>query len=167
MKYEWNVVYTHPQCERKAFEALTKKSINAYLPCYTVSRQWSDRKKKINVPMFPNYLFVYVSKLERHHVLNVDGITRFISFDGTPASISDDEIRTIKLMIDGDMNPAPESYFVIGDHVRVIGGPLAGMEGMLIEKKGTRRLFIRFHSVSQAISVDVQHNLVQKIQPAA
>jgi len=165
MKYDWNVVYTYPNCEQKVFDGLLEKNINAYLPCHTVIRQWSDRKKRMNVPLFANYVFVYVSQMERYHVLSVPGITRFICFDGRPAPIPEKQINVIRMILDGNFDVTPEPFYSVGDNVKVIRGPLAGLEGMLIQKKGAQRFYIRFNSIEQAMSIDIQTNLLEKIQP--
>ncbi|SHI03290.1 Transcription antitermination factor NusG [Chryseolinea serpens] len=162
-KCDWHVVYTYPQCEKKAFDKLAAKNIDAYLPCQTVVRQWSDRKKKMDVPLFPNYVFVSVNPKARHEVLNVPGITRFVSFDGQPAILSDREITTIKMMLEGNGDLTCESFYAVGDRVRVISGPLRGLEGMLLEKKGAHRFYVRFHSFEQALSIEIQANRLEKI----
>ncbi len=165
MKYDWNVVYTYPNCEKKAFDGLLEKNINAYLPCYTVVRQWSDRKKKLIVPLFSNYVFVNVSQMEWHHVLSVAGITRFICFEGRPAPIPEKQINDLKLILDGNYDVSPEPFYNVGDNVRVIHGSLAGFEGTLIQRRGANRFYIRFTSIEQAMSIDIQTNLLEKIQP--
>jgi transcription antitermination factor NusG len=96
-------------------------------------------------------------------VLNIPGITRFISFDGKPATVSDEEIDTIKLLINGDWDITKESSYGVGDKVKVIHGPLSGLEGVLLEKKGTKRFGIRLESIEQSISIEIQSRFLERI----
>jgi len=159
----WYVVYTYPKMEKKIFSNLVKQSINAFLPFQRVVRQWSDRKKKLEIPLFPNYVFVQVPEKERFKVFNVPGITRFVSFDGKPAVVSDHEINPIKQIVNNDIQFEHEVSFSSGDRVKVVHGPLAGLEGVLLEKKGGSRFGLHFTSISQSISVDIQYNLLERV----
>jgi transcription antitermination factor NusG len=91
----WRVVYTYPQQEKKIFNKLLALGMNAYLPLRKIVKQWSDRKKQLEVPLFPNYLFVKVPDIYRFRVLAIPGVTRFISFDGRLAAVSDKEMKMI------------------------------------------------------------------------
>ncbi|MGB5927061.1 MAG: transcription termination/antitermination NusG family protein, partial [Cyclobacteriaceae bacterium] len=70
--------------------------IEAFLPLTTVIRQWSDRKKKMTVPLFPNYIFVRLDLKEKYRVLQTDGVVKFVSIQGVPCKIAESEIETIK-----------------------------------------------------------------------
>ncbi|MBL0741378.1 UpxY family transcription antiterminator [Chryseolinea lacunae] len=159
----WYVVYTYPKQERRIFEDLTEQNINAFFPCQKVVKQWSDRKKKLSVPLFPNYVFVQISLRDRFKVFNVPGITRFISVDGLPSAVPQKEITTIKRLLDEDVSIENEEFYETGENVRVTQGPFAGMVGVLLEKKGGRRFGIRFGSIAQAISVDIQSSFLEKV----
>jgi len=94
LKSHWYIVYTFPNLEKKIYNELTKKKIKAYLPLQNVIRQWSDRKKEIKVPMFPNYVFINSTERERFNLLKIAGVLKFITFEGKPAMVSEDEIST-------------------------------------------------------------------------
>lgn len=160
----WYVVYTYPKQERRIFADLLKESINAFLPYQKVVKQWSDRKKKLEVPLFPNYVFVQMPEKERFKVFNVAGITRFISFGGKPAVVSEDEINTIKQLVNHDINFEKEVSLTSGNRVKVVQGPLTGQSGVLLEKKGGKRFGIHFDSISLSISIDIQYDFLELVE---
>lgn len=160
----WYVVYTYPKQERRIFADLLKESINAFLPFQKVVRQWSDRKKKLEVPLFPNYVFVQMPEKDRFKVFNVAGVTRFISFGGKPAVVSEDEINTIKQLVNHDISFEKEVSLTSGDKVKVVQGPLTGRSGVLLEKKGGKRFGIHFDSIALSISIDIQHDFLELVE---
>jgi transcription elongation factor/antiterminator RfaH len=160
---QWHVVYTFPNFEKKIYNQLLQQNIDAYLPCQHVVRQWSDRKKKVEVPLFPNYVFVKVSKSEHFKVLSTNGVVRFISFCGIPAVMPKEDIEAIRLLINGNWKIDKEAYFAVGDRVKIIHGPLAGLEGIWLEKRGAKRFGIRFESIKQAVSIDIHSCYLEKI----
>lgn len=162
LKSEWHLVYTYPQFERKIYSSLTEIGIDAFLPFQNVIRQWSDRKKYVQVPLFPNYVFVNISSVDRFKVL-INGVTRFVSFGGKPAIVPDKEIDNIKKLSQEKWNITNEGYYTVGDKVRVIAGPLTGLEGVLLDKKGHTRFGIRFTSIEQAVSIDIQSSFLAKM----
>src|SRR5687768_9967528 len=113
MNTQWYAVYTYPQCERKIYNKLTERNIVAYLPTHVVTRLWSDRKKKLIMPLLPNYVFVNVTPKDRYRVLSIEGVTRFVSFGHEPAAISEKEILSLKILVDGNMNIERESFYAI------------------------------------------------------
>lgn len=158
----WYVIYTRPKSEKKIFAKLQKKKIETFLPLQKVMRQWSDRKKKIEVPLFPNYLFVHISSLQRWNVLSVDGVVRFLQFDGKSAIISETEINTIR----GSLSRNPEvshERFHKGDQVVISQGPLKSLEGILVNVKGKKRLAIRIDTIDRSILVDVSPGDLSKL----
>src|ERR1700733_7715831 len=90
---KWYPVYTHPRSEKKAYEALIKKGVEAYLPLHRQLKQWSDRKKWVEEPFIKSYLFVHINESEQTEVLMTKGVTRFIYFSGRIASMPDRQIE--------------------------------------------------------------------------
>jgi transcription antitermination factor NusG len=163
--YSWYVVYTQPRAEKKAAIYLEEKSIVHYLPLQTTYRIWSDRKKKVHLPLFPSYMFVYVSQHEYYEVLNVPGISRYLYFEGKPATISQKEIDKIKLLLDADVEIEIISEKIIpGEIVEIMRGPLRGIKGEMVEYKGERKVAIRIKHIdfSLMIQVGVGHLKVVK-----
>ncbi len=153
----WHVIYTRPKFEKKIFERLQERKIETFLPLQKVIRQWSDRKKKVEVPLFPNYLFVRISSPDRWNVLDVNGVVRFLQFEGKSAIISETEVETIRKSLLGDLEVSNKK-FNKGDQVIIVRGPLKGLKGILIENKGRRRLAIRINIIDKSILVNVSAN---------
>lgn len=149
----WYTVYTLPKFEKKINAELGKRNIEAYVPLQKVFRKWSDRIKLMEVPLFPNYVFIKAAAAERLRTVDVRGICNFVSFDGRPACISDDDILTIRRLESQTLEV--ESKLVSGDPVRIIRGPLAGLRGVLFSKKGKERVGVRIETIKETLSLEV------------
>jgi transcription antitermination factor NusG len=163
MEMKWSVVYTYPHAEKRIAEKLNEKNIPTCLPMQTETRQWSDRRKKIQCPIFPNYVFVQAHRMDHYKILSVPGVTRFILIDGKPVTISETEMKSIRLLAESSTRVVREDYYHVGDKVRVISGPFTGLQGMLIEKNGNKRFFVRFDSIEQAVSVIIDVRFLEGI----
>lgn len=157
----WYVVYTYPKLERQITSRLLKKNILTYLPLQKVTRQWSDRIKQLQIPLFPNYLFVNIKERERVDVLTVSGVARFLVFDGRPAILSDHEINLIRTLENAPLEI--ESTLVTGDQVKIMQGPFSGLEGVLFSKRGKERFGIRLNGLKQSLSLEVCSTILKKI----
>lgn len=96
----WYVIYTNPRAEKKVAERLAKLGIEVYCPLVRTVRQWSDRKKKVDVPLFTSYLFVRLEDGERNRVFQADGVVRYLYWLGQPAIVRQSEIDIIREWLD-------------------------------------------------------------------
>ena len=165
----WYVIYTRPKFEKNVCRYIDYLNIEpcryqSYLPIKMVMRRWSDRMKKIEEPLFSCYVFVQTEIKYRAELLQIPGVIRFLSGEKGPSPISTEEIERIRLIESGPGEIQRESYFAIGDRVRVTRGIFASMEGMLIKQlnKGPRFL-IRLPLLQQAVSVEIGMDDIQKI----
>jgi transcriptional antiterminator RfaH len=159
----WHVIYTRPRWEKKLYNLLVQKEIEAFLPVYNTVRQWSDRKKKIELPLFNSYLFVNIEKARYYEVLNTPGAVKYIYFEGKAATISEKQIETIRQLV------ASESTFEIVNHILPAGtkvtitkGVLQGIEGEIVEFKGSRRACIRIDQINRSVLVNVHAGSYEK-----
>jgi transcription antitermination factor NusG len=159
----WYVIYTYPQSERKICNELGKREITAYLPTRKETRIWSDRKKKVEVPVFPNYVFVKVPAKEMWGILKLQGVVRFISFEGAPAIIKESDMDLVKKITTGYNAVCSNDFNVEGDIVRVKQGPLEGLTGKVVRKMGSTRLFVELETVRQAICIEIDAALLSKV----
>jgi len=135
----WYAVYTKPRSEKKVAERLQQGGIIAYCPTYTTIKQWSDRRKKVVLPVFVSYVFVIVKRSEYNLVLQDPGILNYVYHLGKAAVISERDMVRLKLFL-GDLKPGELPVvrpIQAGDRVRVEVGPLAGYEGSMQDQ--TRR----------------------------
>ena len=135
----WYAVYTRPRWEKKIAQRLEEKGVDAYCPLNRVTRQWSDRKKTVQEPLFKGYLFLHLPEAEKWEIRNVDGILNFVHWNGKPAVIRDEEIETIKKFLNEFSDVQVEEYKLEPDtRVRIKTGVLMDYEGTIIEVTGSR-----------------------------
>ena len=152
---KWYVFYTKPRFEKKVDIKLKQLKLESFLPLYTAIRKWSDRKKKIEVPLFPGYIFVRGNEKTRLLALTVDGIVRSVIFKNEPATLRDEEINNIKLLITSKKIVDTLPTIAIGSKVRIVSGPLAGLEGRLANIKGNNFFSLILETINSSILVDV------------
>jgi len=152
----WYAIYTRPRHEKKIYARLQQEKIEAFLPLQTTIRQWSDRKKKISEPLFSCYVFVHISSKDYYRVLNLNGVVRYITFEGKAVIIPEKQIRLIRSVLDLDVEieestePIPK-----GARVEIKAGPLTGVTGELFERTGKKRVFIRIDEINKTLLVNV------------
>lgn len=130
----WYAVYTKPRWEKKVAELLSRKGIENYCPLNKVLKQWHDRKKVVEEPLFTSYVFVYVSTSELTDVRKTEGILNFVYWLGKPAVIREDEIKTIQHFLGSYREVVLEKTRIMPeDTVQVIEGPLMNREGKVLE----------------------------------
>ena len=153
----WFAVYTRSRMEKKAAAEMDKMDIKCFLPLRKVLRQWSDRKKWVDVPLFNSYVFVNVSNKEYHAVLQIMGVVRFITFEGKAVAIPLQQIEAIKTYIDQGSPDyiAPETPLEVGANVQIIRGAMTGLTGVLLTIQGKHRMKVEIDCVGQSLIIDV------------
>lgn len=152
----WYAVYTRSRNEKKAYAFLIEKGIEVFLPLYKTLRQWSDRKKTVELPLFSSYVFVHVEPREFDVVLNTYGVVKFISFEGKAAPIPQKQIDNLLLLMNGGAEiEKTQRIFKPGQHVTVNVGPMQGLTGELIKTGNRNRVLIRFKHINQNILVNI------------
>jgi transcription antitermination factor NusG len=138
MESKWYALYTRSRWEKKVSEQLNKLNIEAYCPLNKVVRQWSDRKKVVEEPLFTSYVFVRITKSQMSQVRTVIGVTNFVYWLGKPAIISEHEIETIQSFLSTYFNVKLEEFTInVKDTIKVLNGPFSEMEGKVISIKKT------------------------------
>src|SRR5690606_28796677 len=138
-----------------------KKNVEVYLPVQKVYRQWSDRVKKTEIPLFPSYIFIKGAENDRQQALRTRGVLKFVSFDGKPARVCDRDIDFIKKLENLDLEV--EHDLVVGNSVRIIRGRLAGFEERLFSKKGRHRFAVRIETIGQSLSLEVPITYMENV----
>jgi transcription elongation factor/antiterminator RfaH len=159
---DWYALYTRPRHEKRVFQELTNRQIEAFLPTQTFRRRWSDRYKLVEEPLFKNYLFINVNDDRLHHdALSPYGVVQLVTCDGKPARIAAHEIDSIRRLVASMLPYGPHPYLKIGQRVRVRSGPLEGCEGILTRRKGLSRLVLSVHLLQQSVSAEIDASCVQ------
>jgi len=162
--YRWYPVYTRSRAEKKAYEELTRKKISTYLPLRKSVKQWSDRKKIIEEPLIKSYLFVYISAKEYAEVLMTNGISRFIYFSGEIASIPDQQLIDLKLLLATETDlELIEHDIKTGEKVIIKAGPFKGMLAELVSIHNKQRIILRLQNMGFAITINTSMAFVEKM----
>jgi len=163
LEYRWYAIYTKSRWEKKVFAELEKRGYNVFLPIVKTYRQWSDRKKLVEVPMINSYIFVNVSEKEYYDVLNTLGVVCYVTFSGKAAPIPDNQIELLRL-ISGNSNAIQinTDEFDKGDTVKIEAGPMKDLEGEIINFKGKSSLIIRLNLLKLNIITEINAALVKK-----
>lgn len=163
-KKNWYTLYTKFRHEKKVESQLQDMGIISYLPLRKVLKQWSDRRKWVEEPLFGCYIFIYADKRDRFYAVRPYGAVKLISFNDEPAIVQEGEIQKIKDIL--AEFPAANSYSVmtIGSQVEICRGQLAGMKGILEEVRNERRLVINIDSICRGIYFNVDIRDVKKIK---
>ena len=159
----WFAIYTRPRWEKKILSALNSLDIEAFLPLRMQLKQWSDRKKWVEEPLFPGYIFVNVTGRAYFDAINVTGAVRYVAFQGEAVVVPDAQIEAIRiflLQLEAETKteePCPEP----GVEVEIIAGPLAGISGIMQGRKGHHKVTIYIESVKQSIMVEIPRNNIR------
>lgn len=151
---KWYVAYTSPKCERTAQNKLDILGVQSYLPIHEVVRDWSDRKKKLSVPLFPSYLFVHISDRKRRETFAIREIIRYVSFDGKPATVNDSTINSLRNILKERVEVNVETH-IKGTPVKITRGPFLGIEGTVVNKNGKTRLFVAIEALQRSIVINI------------
>jgi len=165
----WMAVYTKPRWEKKVDRVLLQKGITSWCPIQKAERQWSDRKKIIEVPLFSSYVFVNITKEERLGVLQTNGVINFVHYLNKPAVIRNEEIATIKLYLqEKDVTVSVQSIqsFRENDKVVISQGVFMDNTGTII-RTANKKVYVRLESLGQVMVVEfpvsfvsTPHNLI-------
>jgi transcription antitermination factor NusG len=159
----WIAVYTKSRHEKAVYSLFSDKGIETYLPLIRRKKKWSDRTKWIDVPLFRSYVFAYIDLKDYLDVLQTDGVLHIVKFQNHIATIPESQIVGLRQMIDGGYDPVPIEYLVLGDKVRIRGGPLTGIEGIVSRIDGVDRFIIKIDAIQHAVSVQIDRKFLKPI----
>lgn len=162
----WYVIQTKPRNERKVFEQIINKEVEAFLPLIQTVRLWSDRKKKLFVPLFPGYVFVFGSESERQKAISqTNGAIKYLMYQKRPAVISPGEIENIKLSLQApEKIKIEERQILKGDLVEITSGLFKGLTGYIIEIRGNYKIIINIIELNTTFSVQLSSSEVKLIK---
>jgi transcription antitermination factor NusG len=159
----WYALYTRHQHEKCVQQVLTGKGIESFLPLYTAAHHWKDRVKRVSLPLFPCYIFIRGPLVHWLPVLSTPGVHAVVGCGGHPATISNAEIDAVRMVVESPLNAEPHPFLKCGDRVRVMAGPLRGLEGLLIRKKNWCKLLISIEMLQRSVAVEVDAAMVQRL----
>ena len=152
----WYALYTRPRFEKKVDLQLNELDIQTFLPVRTVTKYWSDRKKQIDEPLFPSYLFLYANSKEQFLAFQSYGSVRLVSFNGAPTRIPDEQIHAVRRMLESGYAPVVTHSFEKGDEVEIVSGPLVGITGFVTEYRCSNHFSVFISGIRQAVAVNIE-----------
>ncbi len=151
----WYAVYTFPRHEKAVTAQLKTKSVEAYLPLFERLNRWKDRMARVQLPLFPGYVFARIPLKDRVKVLESPGVLRFVGFNGHPTPLPEGEIESLRSYL-SFRKAEPFPYLTVGKRVEVKAGPLAGLEGVVIRRKGKMRIVVSIDSIQRSIALELE-----------
>jgi transcription antitermination factor NusG len=153
----WFAVQTKPRFEKKAAAELQEKGISAFLPLRSEKRQWSDRRRVVELPMFPQYVFVRVAQSlnTRVLVLRTSGITNFVGMRGMGISIPDEQIESVRTVLAYGIPVSPRLFTNVGKRIRIRGGALDGLQGILTAVNGDQSLVVSVELIQRSLAIRI------------
>lgn len=156
MEKQWFALYTKPRWEKKVDSVLSGKDIESWCPVQKVQKQWSDRKKIVEEPLFKSYVFVRIDDKERVKVLMTDGVLNFVHYLGKPAVIRDEEVLVIKkYLLEKDASISLQSIESFNENtlVKINHGVFMDNTGTVL-RAGKKKVFVKLESLGQVMTVE-------------
>lgn len=155
----WYAVQTRARNEKVISERLQEQGLTTFLPLVTEVRRWSDRKKKVELPLFSCYVFVKLvasNNEERMRVYRTNGVFRIVSMRGEAIPIPEEQIDALRTVVTQQVPWSAHPFLKIGQRVRIRGGSLEGVEGVLLSHNGDRTLIISIDAIQRSLAVRVE-----------
>jgi transcription antitermination factor NusG len=162
---QWYAVVSRSRHEKIATTALTSLGITTFCPFVSEMHHWSDRRKLVDVPLFPGYLFVQVqnSAEAQLRVLKTSGVVQFVGNRQGAVPIPDEEISSVRSVLEQKISCSPYPFLQLGQRVRIRGGSLDGVEGILIGRNSASKLIISIELIQRSLAVAVYNFDVEPI----
>ena len=151
----WYAVYTCANHEKRVAEQFAGRNVEHFLPQYESMRRWKDRKVRLQLPLFPGYLFVHMEPQERLRALQVPGVVQLVGFNGSPTPIPQEDIERVREFLGQGWRAEPHPYLQMGRRARVVRGPLVGMEGIVVRRKNRSRLVLSFDLIQRSMAIEM------------
>jgi transcription antitermination factor NusG len=155
---QWYAVHTQARHERVVAHRLRELGVNTFLPLVTEVHRWSDRKKSVELPLFGCYVFVKLAATgeERLRVLRIDGVFKFVGARGLGTPIAESQIEAVRTLIGQRVPWTAHPFLQIGQRVRVRGGALDGVEGILLARNDDNTLVVSIDAIQRSLAVRIE-----------
>jgi transcription antitermination factor NusG len=164
----WYACYTRARAEKQVAKTLEQRGIESFLPLVGRERQWKDRKKLVEFPLFPSYVFGKFGLRQMHDVLMTPGVSTIVRTRGRPAPIAEDELENVRrfaqALATSGVEPETRPLIGAGQRVRVTEGAFAGVEGVVIESRGRKRVVVGISAIGQGLEIDIDTRLLQPLR---
>lgn len=151
----WYAAYTSANHEKRVASQFASRAVEHFCPVYEALHQWKDRRVKVEMPLFPGYVFVRIALRDRLKVLQVPGVACLVGFGGRAVPLPEEDVLRIRTMQDLGVSAKPHPFLTAGKKVRVNSGPLQGLEGFIIKRKNDTRFVVSVELLKRSVSVDL------------
>jgi len=151
----WYALYTNPRHEKVVAQQLNERCVENFLPLYRTWHSWKDRRKQVDLALFPGYVFVRIEEQNKLQVLKTPGAVNLVSFNGKLAALPEPEIEALRNALHNQVFAEPCPYLKVGRKVRVVRGPMAGAEGILSRKKDKYRVVISVEVLMRSVALEI------------
>jgi len=159
--YFWYAACTRSRHEKSVAKQLEERRIEYFLPMYRSVRRWKDRRKELDLVLFPGYVFVRLHWPERLQVLQLPGVLRFVTFNGLPAALPITELESLRKGLTRGVYAESHPYLRVGKRVLVRHGPLAGAKGIIIRKKEHFRIVISIDAIMRSVALEIDEGDIE------
>jgi transcription antitermination factor NusG len=167
IRARWYACYTRARHEKRVDEQLRERGIDSYLPLVPRLRQWKDRRKVIDWPLFPSYVFGRFALLDVRRVLSIPGVSAIVRVSGRPVPIPEEELDNVRLFAQalrgGESELERRPYMEEGQWVEVLDGPFRGVRGIVMQRRGRRRVLIGIKAIGQGLEVNIDTGALRPI----
>ncbi len=151
----WYAAHTRARHEKRVAEQLASRHVEFFLPLYLASHRWKDRTARLELPLFPGYIFVRLPLQQRRKVLGIPSVVSLLGAHGAPTPLLTSEIESLRSGLEAQLRAVPLPYLKIGRRVRVKNGPLRGAEGILLRKKDKFRIVLSIDLIMRSVAVEI------------
>jgi transcription antitermination factor NusG len=162
-RYPWFALQVRLRHESNVSDHLQGKGYEWFLPLYKARRRWSDRVKEVDSPLFRGYLFCRFNPHDRLPILKTPGVTQIVGYNHVPVPVDEQEIQAIRRLVASGVPNFPCAYLEVGSKVRIEAGALRGIEGILMDLKGKRRLVLSITLLQRSVAVEIDSDAVSVV----
>ena len=162
-EFPWFALQVRTRHENGVATYLQGKGYEWFLPLYKRRKRWSDRIKETEAPLFPGYLFCRFNPQDRLPILTTPGVTQIVGYNRIPVPVDETEINAIRRLVSSGVPNQPCAFFRVGSTVRIETGALRGLEGILLELKGKRRLVLSISLLQRSVAVEIDSEAVSPV----
>jgi transcription antitermination factor NusG len=158
----WYAIYTRANHEKRVAAHLTHLGVENYLPLYEALRKWTDRRVRLQLPLFPGYLFARTALRERLPILQTPGVVRMVGAGGAPMALDSEQVERLRRGL-AQISAAPYLRIPVGQRVQIVAGPLKGMEGVLLRRKSGLRVVISIELIQRSFVADIESDVLSPV----
>jgi len=159
----WYVAYARPRHEKHIARQLAERGVGSFVPLYTSVRRWKDRRKRLELPLFPGYVFVQIALQCKLDLLRLPGVVDFVRFQGSPVPVLSGEIESLRQGLSGACLVHPHPFLQAGRKVRIRGGALEGVEGIFVRRRGQTRVVLSVSLIQRSVAIEIEEADVEPL----